>query len=177
VERSDRQFVQQLLQNQRRIYGFVLAMVADADTADDVYQDACMKLWELAGEYDPARPFMAWACGVAFNVVRNHRTKARRDRHLFDEHLLTELAASYEAHETELEQRRAALTECIGLLAPDQRRAIELSYDGQHTMQEAAAKMHRPAGAFYKQLQRLRRALAECINRRLAGELPGGLER
>lgn len=177
MEQSDRQFVGQLLQNQRRIYGFVLAMVADADAADDVYQDACMKLWELAGEYDPARPFMPWACGVAFNVIRNHRTRTRRDRHLFDEHLLSELAASYEAHETELEQRRTALAECIGQLAPAQRRAIELSYDGQHTMQQAADLMQRPVGAFYKQLQRLRRALAECINRRLAGELPGGLER
>ncbi|QNN22252.1 sigma-70 family RNA polymerase sigma factor [Planctomycetales bacterium ZRK34] len=169
MQSSDRQFVQQLLQNQRRIYGFVLAMVADADAADDVYQDACMKLWELADQYDPERPFMPWACGVAFNVVRNHRTKARRDRHLFDEQLLSELAASYHAHETEIEQRRIALAECIGKLAPQQRRALELSYDGQHTMQQAAELMKRPVGAFYKQLQRLRRALAECINRRLTG--------
>lgn len=167
---TSRVLVNSLLQNQRRLYGFILSIVADANEADDIFQETSIKLWELAEQYDPSRPFMPWACGVAFNVIRNHRTRRRRDRHLFSDELLGEIAAVAVAESHWLDERRRALADCMAGLSGEQRRMVEMCYDGRRTIAEAASACGQSREGFYKKLQRLRRTLMDCVNRRVEQE-------
>jgi RNA polymerase sigma-70 factor (ECF subfamily) len=51
-----------------------------AEEADDAAQEALIRIFRRASEFDPARDALAWALGVAAWQVRTHRTKARRRR-------------------------------------------------------------------------------------------------
>jgi len=167
---QDKQFVQLLLRNQRRIYGFILTLVANATEADDLYQEACIKLWELSDRYDPERDFVPWACAIAYNVVRNHRHKRRRDRHVFSDEFLADAAAAHEQESEWLEARRLALIDCMDKLPAEARKAVDLVYNGTHTMQQVAEMLGRPREGFYKQVQRIRRDLFNCVTSSLGAE-------
>ena len=88
----DPSFVALFVENQRRIYGYILTVVPDCNEADDLFQQTSLVLWEKAGEFRPEGDFVRWACGVAFNVIRNYRVKKRRDRHCFSEEMMAQLA-------------------------------------------------------------------------------------
>ena len=51
-----------------------------AEEADDAAQEALIRIFRRASEFDPARDALAWALGVAAWQVRTHRTRARRRR-------------------------------------------------------------------------------------------------
>jgi RNA polymerase sigma-70 factor (ECF subfamily) len=51
-----------------------------AQEADDAAQEALLRIFRRASEFDPARDALAWALGIAAWQVRTHRTKARRRR-------------------------------------------------------------------------------------------------
>lgn len=169
-EASKSLFVNELLQNQRRLYGFVLTIVADPNEADDLFQETAAKLWQIADEYDVSRPFMPWACAVAFNVIRNSQSRRRRDRHIFSDGLMRELADAAVEETIWLDDRRKALADCLAVLSDEQRRSINLCYDGQHTLQQVADSLGQNREGFYKKIQRIRRALMDCVNRSLSAE-------
>ena len=52
-------------QAQPAIAGYIAALVPDPHAADDVVQEVAVILLRKFAEYDPARPFIAWAMGVA----------------------------------------------------------------------------------------------------------------
>ena len=84
----DPSFVALFVKNQRRIYGYILTVVPDCNEADDLFQQTSLVLWEKADEFRPDGDFVRWACGIAFNVVRNWRVKKRRDRHCFSDEMM-----------------------------------------------------------------------------------------
>ena len=51
-----------------------------AEEADDTAQEALLRIFRRASEFDPARDALAWTLGIAAWQVRTHRTKARRRR-------------------------------------------------------------------------------------------------
>jgi RNA polymerase sigma-70 factor, ECF subfamily len=51
-----------------------------AAEAEDAAQEALLRIFSRASEFDPGRDAMAWVLGVAAWQVRTHRTKTRRRR-------------------------------------------------------------------------------------------------
>jgi RNA polymerase sigma-70 factor (ECF subfamily) len=59
-----------------------------AEEADDAAQEALLRIFRRASEFDPARDALSWVLGIAAWQVRTHRTKARRRREDVAETLL-----------------------------------------------------------------------------------------
>jgi RNA polymerase sigma factor (sigma-70 family) len=51
-----------------------------ADEADDAAQEALLRVFSRASEFDPGRDALAWALGIAAWQIRTHRRKSRRRR-------------------------------------------------------------------------------------------------
>lgn len=166
----DSQFMQLYVQNQGRIYRYILTLTAHEADAEELFQTVSMALWEDRRRFDPTRgAFAQWAFGYALNHVRNHiRKRARRGegRYLGDE-ALARLAAIRCEFDEVFEARREALGHCLDQLPIKQRRVIETYYDGDATIPALAEQFGLSTEALYKQLQRIRRALFQCINRLL----------
>ena len=64
-ERRKTEFADQLREAQSRLFGYIHSLVRDLDDADDLFQQTTLILWNKFGDFDPARSFLSWACGVA----------------------------------------------------------------------------------------------------------------
>ncbi|MEX0585677.1 MAG: RNA polymerase subunit sigma-70, partial [Pirellulales bacterium] len=116
-------FVQRLLACQGRLEAYIRTLIPDADTARDLLQQANLVICQKAVESEGVQNFAAWTCRVAFYQVLAHRRDCGRDRLLFDDELLGDLAQVAEERVDLWEDRVVALRSCIDKL-PAEARAL-----------------------------------------------------
>jgi len=163
-------FVALLMKHRHRIYAFIAKQLVNHADVEDVFQRTSIVLWKKMRDFDPNGSFFQWACGVAYNEVRNFLTVQRRSRLHFDADLV-ELMASEARDEEELSEARLnALRNCVSKLPDRQQQILRQCYAGTASIIEVAESLGRNRGALYKQLARLRARLLECIRSRLAQE-------
>jgi RNA polymerase sigma-70 factor, ECF subfamily len=91
-----------------------------AEEADDVAQEALLRIFRRASEFDPGRDALAWVLGVAAWQVRTHRTKTRRRREEPVEALPEpETSAPSPEEEAAAAELTAALERALAELSPD----------------------------------------------------------
>ena len=161
------QFIRLFLQAERELLRYVMALVPDVNDARDVVQETAVALWKAIEKYDPAKPFVPWACRFGLNKARMFlRTEGRRRRFLEEdvagllEDRRVELAAKLDA-------RREHLHDCLGRLPGDQHQLVRAYYFDEQSIEALALTFGRGTEAIYKSLQRIRRALQNCIERKL----------
>lgn len=162
------EFVGLLLQNQRRIYGLIQALVPGGSDADDVHQETCAVLWQKFGEFTPGTNFAAWALRIArYQVMAYYTTKRRAKARLSDETL--EAVVERMAARPEREDARvAALDGCLQDLPEPDRQLLEWRYRGGATVEELARHTGKSVVAAYKALHRAHERLQLCMRGRLA---------
>ena len=160
-------FVRLFVDGEREILRYILRLVPDIDDAHEILQETAVDLWRKFDRYDPAFAFAPWACGFAFRRVLKHREQqARRAKYLSIESLNL-IAADTSEKDGILEDRQRALERCLQELRDDDRLVIEHRYSQQMSVAEIAVTTGRNTSALYKALERFRRQLFECVNRRL----------
>lgn len=166
---SHEQFMRLFLQSEREVLRYVMAIVPNVTDARDIVQETALALWRAIDKYDPAKPFIPWACRFALNEARMFlRTEGRRRR------LRDEVARLLDATRSEmapkLDARRSHLRDCLDRLPEDQRGLIRGYYFDDETIPSLAARVGRSTEAVYKSLQRIRTALQQCIERKILTE-------
>ncbi|MBI1367933.1 MAG: sigma-70 family RNA polymerase sigma factor [Planctomycetes bacterium] len=165
-----RDFVRSFAAHEHEIYRYILALLPDTTQAQDVFQDTAVTLWEKIDTYDPARPFVAWALGIAHLKVLSHRKKFARQPHLLSDATLQLVADQYDAERDQLETQMAALQDCLAQLKPHERALLAARYDAVAPIADYAARTGKAVNTLYKSLDRLRRRLLECVQHRLGTE-------
>jgi RNA polymerase sigma-70 factor (ECF subfamily) len=160
--------VREIARHQSRLRGFVRCLLLRSGDVDDVLQEINAVLWEKADEFQPGTDFWAWASQIARFKVLNHVRKLGRERLVFDDAVLKQLAEVAASKLEQLDQRRAALEHCLQELPPPQRQLIDLRYTAGQTIELIGESIGRPAGSVRQTLYRIRAALQACIERRLA---------
>ena len=91
-----------------------------AEEADDAAQEALLRIFRRASEFDPGRDALSWVLGVAAWQVRTHRTKARRRREEPAEALPERESSAMSPEEEALAgELAAALERALAELSPD----------------------------------------------------------
>ena len=62
---------------QHRLYRFLVRMVGDPATAEDLFQQTWIRLMEKIGSYDARRNFEAWLFAIARNLAIDHLRRRR----------------------------------------------------------------------------------------------------
>lgn len=167
---DDPEFVQHLVREERALLRFVMGFVPSVEEARDVVQETAALLWERRAEFDRARPFLPWACGFARMKVREFARRQARWQFLEDEDFVALLERRRAELEPELEARREWLRGCLEKLGEAQRAFITGYYFDELTVEELGTRTGKSTEAIYKLLQRLRRALFDCVNEQAAAE-------
>jgi RNA polymerase sigma-70 factor (ECF subfamily) len=162
-ERFGRLFVE----TQREILRYILALVPDIDDAQEILQDTAADLWRKFEQYDPAYPFAPWACRFALRRVLKYREEQARRVKCLSIETLTQVAAERLERDGILEERRRALETCLQNLGEADRLVVEHRYSRQMSVAQIAGITGRNPPALYKTLERIRRRLRQCVNRRL----------
>jgi RNA polymerase sigma-70 factor (ECF subfamily) len=146
------------------VYTFARRAAGD-DLADELTQDVFVAAWNSADRFDPDRGALGgWLIGIARHKVvdalrRRQRAAARIER--------AGSLAEPPPTTTEVDRlaERLALGECLRLLRPEAREAVELAFWSDLTHEQIAARTGRPLGTVKAQI---RRSLA-AMRRHLEG--------
>lgn len=163
-------FMALLMQHRHRLYAFIAKQLVNPADVEDVFQKTSIVLWKKMSEFDSAGSFFHWACGIAFNEVRNFLTVQRRSRLQFDLELVELLAQEAAEEESLSESRLHALRRCLAQLSERQQSILRQCYGGTQSITAVAEQLGRERTALYKQLARLREKLLDCIRLQLAQE-------
>ncbi|MFG0264452.1 MAG: sigma-70 family RNA polymerase sigma factor [Rhodopirellula sp. JB055] len=163
-------FVRLLTANERRLRAFLFQLVVDRDAVDEIMQDACTSLWKKFSQLEDDEGFLPWAYVVCRYEVLMYRRKRARDRLVFDEGLIEQIAneATERAAGDQIDQRQTYLKDCLAQLQEADRRLLMTAYGSKATIIEMAEQLNLTSNALYKTLGRLRRRLKGCVKGKLA---------
>lgn len=158
------EFVVQITGVQARLYAYVLSLLGDPHQAADVVQETNLVLWRKANDFAPDTDFAAWACRVAHFQVLAFRQKMGRDRLVFDDLLLADLAERAAGRSESFDARLSVLFDCMKRLSERQRALFRRHYADGQSIGEMAAAGGETAGAITQAMFRARLALLKCMN-------------
>jgi RNA polymerase sigma-70 factor (ECF subfamily) len=161
-------FVRLLNESHRRLLGYLRSLLGNRHDAEDVLQRASMTMWRRFETFEPGTDFMAWASTVAFYEAKNFQRVTTRSQLRFDDELLNTLAAERLDDLQHLDERFDALEHCVGKLDAANRKLVEAVYGEDADIVALAAQIGRAPQTLYNRLNVIRRALADCVERRLA---------
>ncbi|XAM01394.1 sigma-70 family RNA polymerase sigma factor [Phycisphaeraceae bacterium D3-23] len=154
-------------QAQPHIAAFVSSMVLDFHAAEDLIQQVAVAVAEQFEQYDPSRPFVPWAIGIARFKVYNYYRKVKRDKHVFDSEAIDGIARAYSELEPALDNRKQALDTCVQRVQGRAATVLEMRYVREMKPARIAQKMGMTANAVSVMLHRIRAALEKCIDQQM----------
>jgi RNA polymerase sigma-70 factor (ECF subfamily) len=160
-------FLRHYAQSEVALHTFVRSLVPTRQMASEVMQDVILVLWE---KFAVAADCQGWAFGVARNVVMRHLRSLSRDRHIFDDALVNQLADDAVTLVPEHGRHREALEHCLSKLPAPQRELVLTAYTKGVRMDELATRRGQTPMSLYKLLHRIRQSLLDCVQRTLTQE-------
>ena len=167
------EFLPLFIEHQTSLRAFIGSLVRDRHTRDDIFQEVALTLWNEFPRYDRARPFGAWARGIAANKVLQRFHKDTRQPVLFAPEAIQALLDAYERTEASEPDRAEALARCLEQLPERSRRLLSLRYEQSLKLHQIAERLRATLDAVHKALSRIRTRLQECVEQRLAAQREG----
>jgi RNA polymerase sigma-70 factor (ECF subfamily) len=164
---DETRFIEALTTNQPALEAYCYANTAKREDAKEVYQAACVKLWQKAADWDPETNFLPWAFTVARYTILSHYRDKKRDRLIFDEDVMEAMATETERAASAYEDRKEALANCMKKVSDKQLRLLNCHYTMNQSLREIAASDGRSLSAVKMNLMRLRQSLRTCINQQV----------
>ena len=148
-----------------KLYGVVLRILRRQDIAEEVIQEAYIRIWNSAGQFNSsvASP-ITWMVSIARNraidVVRK-----RGETSLEDEPSAMEVAADTPdpLARREMTEELKRLLECVGRLEPDRQKLVLLAYYNGWSREQLAEKFGAPVNTVKTWLRRSMLDIRGCL--------------
>lgn len=148
-----------------KLYGVAMRILRRADLADEVMQDAYLKVWRNAGDFDPrlASP-ITWMVAIARNRAID-LVRKRTEPSLEDEPAALDVAADTPnpLAQREISDDLRRLLNCLGGLDDERRQMVLLAYYNGWSREQLAAKFDKPANTIKTWLRRSLIEVRECL--------------
>jgi len=166
VAKGDQAAFERLYEATRaKLYGVVLRILRRADLADEVIQEAYLKVWNSAGQFDPALASpITWMLAIARNraidlVRRKSEASIEEEPKAMD--VAAESPDPLAAREMSEELKR--LLACMGQLDEERRRVVLLAYYSGWSRDKLAAEFEKPVNTIKTWLRRALIDIRECL--------------
>ena len=155
------------------LYAIISILMRGTGDAADVLQETNLAILKHGATYDPSRPFMPWARGVARKCVLKYYSSRSHDRLVvFDDAMIDSLAEQVPcATDDRPLEDLVRLKTCMGRLVPKQLEIVTARYMRSEAVKDIAARENCSEGSISVLLHRVRQILAECMvkERKLTG--------
>ncbi len=169
-------FVTLLTRSDQTIRRFVRSLLPSQEGVDDVVQDTALECWRKFADYEAndseneLDEFIRWACVIArFKVLSRHRDSSR-DRLVFRESVLKQLADTALDRMDHLEAEREAIEHCLGKMEAGPKRLLLSVYRPGDSIARVAKETGQQARRLYSKIDVLRKLLLDCVKQKLAEE-------
>lgn len=166
-------FVSLLTRNDQALRRFVRTLVSTRDQMDEVVQDTALECWrkfaDFEGDGTEKQPdeFIRWACVIArYKVLSRNRDKAR-DRLVFRDEIVSQLADLSLANLPDRDVEMQAVKDCLAEMDREPRRLLLSVYSPHDSIAKIARESDQRARGLYGRLNALRKLLLACVKRRL----------
>ena len=163
-------FVTLMAKHERRINACILALVPNLADAEDIGQETKLLMWRQFEQFDESRDFGVWGRTIARNVIRTRHRRLQGKPHVFGQAFLDAVEEEIAARSADADRRHGFLAECLEELQASSRDFLQQCYGSSQTVAATAADCGRSSDSVYKQLERIRRRLRGCIERKLREE-------
>ncbi len=142
------------------LYGVLLRLVNDSVQAEDLLQDAFVKIWSNSHQYDPSQGrLFTWLLTITRNVamdeLRSRKVQQKATNYLLER---SESTTPTKVVEGMVDQS------LLATLAPKYQAVVELIYYKDYTSQEAADVLKLPQGTVKTRMRSALRQLKEYFN-------------
>lgn len=129
------------------LYGVILRIVIERETAEDVLQESFVKIWNNSASYDASKGRLyTWLLNVARNTAID-KTRSKNFRKKGQVQSIEDFVYSVDKqHNNTTPVDHIGLRKFVDELKPDQRQLIDLLYFGGYTQSEAAEELNLPLG-------------------------------
>jgi RNA polymerase sigma-70 factor, ECF subfamily len=148
-----------------KLFSVVLRILRRQDLAEEVIQEAYIKIWNRAGQFNPGLSSpITWMASIARNraidVVRK-----RTDLSIEEEPTAMEVAVDSPdpLARREMTEELKRLLECIGRLEPDRQKLVLLAYYNGWSREQLAAKFDTPVNTVKTWLRRSMMDIRKCL--------------
>ncbi|MCC6244022.1 MAG: sigma-70 family RNA polymerase sigma factor [Gemmatimonadaceae bacterium] len=161
---------------ERPVFSLVSRMVRDRELAEDLSQDAFVKVLNHIDRYSPEFKFSSWLFKIANNVAIDHLRRRRLNTISMDgsPHASTAAEVESSALQIESEQENAleemeakelgsAIETAIARLRPEYRACIMLRHVEGRAYEEIAATLDLPLGTVKTYIHRARHELRKAL--------------
>lgn len=163
------EFARVFAEHDRWLYAYLVSMLGNPADAQEVFQEVCVIIWKDYQQFQLGTSFHKWSSVVALNQVRKFRRQRKRQPAVLSDETMEVLASEAIQRADLMDARRQALHGCLQKLRPTDRELIHLCYSGAcESFRDVAERLGRPSNTVYKALNRIRRALHDCIEKQIA---------
>ena len=161
-----RAFAELYRRTQSKLYGVVARILRRGDQSGEALQEAYVRIWEKAAEFDPAKGSpLAWMATIARNRALDEVRRARPVS-------LEELPEGLEPAAEEVDplgardrsERLAALLACLRRLDDDRREVVLLAYYRGLSREALARRFDKPVPTIKTWLRRSLMQLRDCLD-------------
>ena len=162
-------FTRLLVKHEPRVRSFLRGLLPTWYEVEEVAQEASLVAWRKFDDFERGTAFGGWLLTIArFEALKYRRRVARSPLVFVDE--VWELLAEEAGGEEVQQIRRRHLEVCLGKLDPSKREMLLKVHSPGVVMREVAQQTGKSEQAFYKVIQRLRKALLDCVSKAIAAE-------
>lgn len=148
------------------LFSAILRLVKRRDLGEEILQEAFVKIWQHAGDYEPERgKALAWMTGIVRHRSLDWLRRSNPDVPLEtipDREAWVDPASELRDEALQWHEARA-LWNCLEQLPSDTRRAILLTYFEGHTHEALSRLMEVPLGTVKSWIRRALPQLRRCL--------------
>ena len=146
-----------------RVYRFILRIVRDANTAEDLVSQVFLDVWRTAAQFEGRSQVSTWLLSIArFKALTSLRQRRFED---IDQEDVREIADETDTPEASLERSNmsAILRACVAKLSPAHREIINLVYYHEKSVEEVGEIIGIPQSTVKTRMFYARKQLADLL--------------
>jgi RNA polymerase sigma-70 factor (ECF subfamily) len=146
-----------------RVYRFILRIVRDATTAEDLVSQVFLDVWRTARQFQGRSQVSTWLLSIArFKALTAMRQRRFED---IDQEDVRQIADDSDTPETSLDRSdtSAILRACVAKLSPAHREIINLVYYHEKSVEEVGAIIGIPQSTVKTRMFYARKQLADLL--------------
>lgn len=161
-------FIKLYLANERRIYGYVRALIPNWSDVDDIIQETASVMWSKFNQFEKGTNFTAWALKIAHFQVLNYYKIRKNNRLYFSQQAIASLSDKIASKNQNIDERLSILRMCLQKLHANELSLIQMRYEPGSSTKSVSQRTGKELHVLYRLFNKIHAKLLLCIRRTLS---------